>query len=241
MTRWLFAFLFLFASWARAEFEVPPLTGPVMDEVGVLRPQDRRDLEEVIRDYNSQGKAQIQILVIDSLGDLPIEEASIKITDKWKLGKAKQDNGILFLIAPNERKLRIEVGQGLEGALPDVIAKRIIADTVVPLFKARNLSAGIVVGTYQIIKYIDQEYADQHLSQPEPEPAKSIPGWVIIVILLLLLFIGRFLPASSFRGGRGGGWGGGGFGGGGWSGGGGGGGWSGGGGGFSGGGASGSW
>lgn len=240
MTRWLFAFALLFASWAHAAFEVPRLTGPVMDEVGVLRPQDRRDLEDVIRDYNSQGKAQLQILVIDSLGDLTIEEASIKITDAWKLGTAKKDNGILFLIAPNERKLRIEVGQGLEGALPDVIAKRIIADTVVPLFKARNLSAGIVVGTYQIIKYIDQEYADQHLSQPEPEPTKSIPGWVIIVILLLLLFVGRFLPASSFRGGGRGGWGGGGFGGGSF-GGGGGGGWSGGGGGFSGGGASGSW
>ena len=240
MTRWLFAFALLFASWAHAAFEVPRLTGPVMDEVGVLRPQDRRDLEDVIRDYNSQGKAQLQVLVIDSLGDLTIEEASIKITDAWKLGTAKKDNGILFLIAPNERKLRIEVGQGLEGALPDVIAKRIIAYTVVPLFKARNLSAGIVVGTYQIIKYIDQEYADQHLSQPEPEPTKSIPGWVIIVILLLLLFIGRFLPASSFRGGGRGGWGGGGFGGGGF-GGGGGGGWSGGGGGFSGGGASGSW
>ncbi|HEY8271674.1 MAG TPA: TPM domain-containing protein [Pseudobdellovibrionaceae bacterium] len=250
MTYRLFSFLLLFCtgicSLARADFEVPRLTGPVMDEGGVIRPQDRNELEQVIRDYNSQGKAQIQILVIDSLQGLEIEEATIKITDKWKLGTEKKDNGILFLIAPNERKLRIEVGQGLEGTLPDVIAKRIISDTVLPLFKARNLSAGIVVGTYQIIKYIDQEYADQHLSEPAPESPKSIPGWVILVILLLLLFIGRFLPASSFRGGgfRGGGWGGGSFGGGGgggWSGGGGGGGWSGGGGGFSGGGASGSW
>jgi len=215
------------------------MTDPVIDQVGVLRPQDRRDLDAVIRDHNRQGKAQIQVLVIGSLGGLSIEEASIKISDQWKLGTAKQDNGILFLIAPQERKLRIEVGQGLEGALPDAIAKRIVADTVVPLFKARNLSAGIVVGTYQIIKYIDQEYADQHLSQPEPAPTKTIPGWVVILILLFLLFIGRFMPAAAFGGGgrgRGGGfYGGGGFGGGG------GGGWSGGGGGFSGGGASGSW
>lgn len=237
MTHWLFAFLLLFSCWARAEFQVPRLTGPVVDQVGVLRPQDRRELEAVLRDYNNQGKAQIQVLVVQSLGDLTIEEASIKVADVWKLGTEKKDNGVLFLIAPNERKLRIEVGQGLEGTLPDVIAKRIVSDTVVPLFKARNLSAGIVVGVYQIIKYVDQEYADQHLAQQEPTPAKSIPGWVIIVILLLLLFVGRFLPASSFRGGRRGGgfYGGGGFGGGG------GGGWSGGGGGFSGGGASGSW
>ncbi len=240
MAHWFVSFTLLFfsgfCSLARGEFEVPRLTGPVMDLAGVIRPQDRNELEKVIRDYNSQGKAQIQILVIDSLQGLEIEEAAIKITDKWQLGTAKKDNGILFLIAPNERKLRIEVGQGLEGTLPDVIAKRIISDTVLPLFKARNLSAGVVVGTYQIIKYIDQEYADQHLAEPAPESTKSIPGWVIIVILLLLLFIGRFLPASSFRGG---GFGGGGFGGGGF--GGGGGGWSGGGGGFSGGGASGSW
>lgn len=239
MFRWLFSFLFLFTSWAQAEFEVPRLTGPVMDMVGALRPQDKRELEQILRDYNRQGKAQIQVLVIDSLQGLAIEEASIKITDKWQLGTAKQDNGILFLIAPHERKLRIEVGQGLEGALPDVIAKRIIADTVVPLFRAQNLSAGIVVGTYQIIKYIDQEYADQNLAQvPPPSGGKTLPGWAVIAILILLLIFGKFLPLLGLAaGGRGGG----GYYGGGFGGRGGGGGWSGGGGGFSGGGASGSW
>jgi len=240
MTQSLFILILFFASFAHAEFKVPRLTGPVMDQVGVLEGQDRRELEQVIRDYNNQGKAQIQVLIIDSLQDLTIEEASIKITDEWKLGAEKKDNGILFLIAPNEKKLRIEVGQGLEGTLPDVIAKRIIADVVLPLFKARNLSAGVVVGTYQIIKYIDQEYADQHLAEPPPSPKKGkLPGWAVILILLFLLFIGRFMPSSAFRGGRGGG--GGFYGGGGFGGGGGGGGWSGGGGGFSGGGASGSW
>lgn len=241
MTHCLFVLGIFFASFANAEFQVPRLTGPVMDQVGVMRPQDRRELESTIRDYNRQGKAQIQVLVIDSLQDYAIEEASIKITDQWKLGTEKKDNGILFLIAPNERKIRIEVGQGLEGTLPDVIAKRIIDDTVLPLFKARNLSAGVVVGVYQIIKYVDQEYADEHLSEPAPAPTKSIPGWLVILILLFLLFVGRIMPASAFRGGRrGGGFYGGGFGGGG-GGFGGGGGWSGGGGGFSGGGASGSW
>jgi len=243
MSRCFFVLFLFFTCFAQAEFKVPRLSGPVMDEVGVLRPQDRRELEQILRDYNNQGKAQIQILVIDSLQGLPIEEASIKITDEWKLGTAKQDNGILFLIAPNERQLRIEVGQGLEGTLPDVIAKRIIADTVIPLFKAKNLSAGIVVGTYQIIKYVDEEYANQHLAEPPETPSKGLPGWAVILILLFLLFLGRLLPSSAFSGGRrrgGGGFYGGGFGGGGF-GGGGGGGWSGGGGGFSGGGASGSW
>jgi uncharacterized protein len=234
MSKLLAGFIFLLSLTVQAEFKVPRLTGPVMDEVGILRPNHRREIDDVIRDYNNQGKAQIQVLVVNSLQGLEIEEASIKITNEWKLGTAKKDNGILFLIAPNERKVRIEVGQGLEGTLPDAIAKRIVSDMVLPLFKARDMSTGIVVGVVQIIKYVDQEYADQHL-QPQPEsPQKAIPGWVIILILFFLLTIGRFLPGSSFRGGRGGGGffgGGGGFGGG----------WSGGGGGFSGGGASGSW
>lgn len=236
MSKFLFGFLFLLTQlvWA-AEFKVPRLSGPVMDEVGILRPEHRRELESVIRDYNSQGKAQLQVLVLESLEGLAIEEAAIKVAEAWKLGTAKKDDGILFLIAPNERKVRIEVGQGLEGALPDVIAKRIVDDAVIPLFKARDMSTGIVVGVVQIIKAIDQEYADQNL-QPMERERKTIPGWAVILVLLFLLFFGRFMPRSSFGGRRGGGiYGGGGFGGGG------GGSWSGGGGGFSGGGASGSW
>lgn len=237
MSKFFFGFILLLSVMAEAQFQVPRLTGPVVDEARILRPQDRRELESVLRDYNAQGKAQIQILVINSLQGLEIEEASIKITDEWKLGTEKRDNGVLFLIAPNERKMRIEVGQGLEGTLPDVIAKRIIEDQVLPFFKAGDMSTGIVAGVYQIIKYVDQEYADQHLQAPVPE-RKKLPGGVIVAILLLLLFGGRFLPFAAFAGGMGsrgrGGWGGGGFGGGG-------GGWSGGGGGFSGGGASGSW
>jgi uncharacterized protein len=235
MSKFIFAFLLFFTTWARADFKVPRLTGPVMDQVGILRSSDRQDLDQVLRDYNARGKAQIQVLIIDSLQDEPLEQASIKITDAWKLGAAKKDNGILFLIVPNERKMRIEVGQGLEGALPDIYTKRIIEDTVIPRFRAKDMSSGVLAGVYQIIAYVDKEYADQNLQQPEPEQ-KSIPGWVIILIIIFILFMGRFMPRSSYRGG---GWGGGGFGGGGW--GGGGGGWSGGGGGFSGGGASGSW
>jgi uncharacterized protein len=224
--------LLLLSLGARAEFKAPSLTGPIMDEVGILKPEDRRELEAVIRDYNSLNKAQIQVYVVKSLEGEAIEAASIKITDAWKLGTEKKDNGILFLIAPNDRRIRIEVGQGLEGTLPDAIAKRIVEDSVLPNFKAGDMSTGVVVGVYQIIKYIDQEYADQHLQQPAGEK-KSIPGWVILLILFFLLFIGRFMPGRSFGGG--------GFLGGGFGGGGGGSGWSGGGGGFSGGGASGSW
>jgi uncharacterized protein len=96
MMRSLFILILFFASLAHAEFEVPRLTGPVMDQVGVLEGQDRRELEQVIRDYNNQGKAQIQVLIINSLQDLTIEEASIKITDAWKLGTEKKTTAFYF-------------------------------------------------------------------------------------------------------------------------------------------------
>ncbi|RYZ83806.1 MAG: hypothetical protein EOP06_19245, partial [Proteobacteria bacterium] len=165
MKSFLFGLILLMTCFAGAEFKVPRLTGPVMDEVGILRPDHRRQIEALIRDYNSQGKAQIQLLVVPSLDDTAIEEATIKTTDAWKLGTEKKDNGILFFIAPNERKMRIEVGQGLEGTLTDVEAKRIIEDSVIPLFRSKDMSTGVVVGVVRIIQLVDREYADQHLQQ----------------------------------------------------------------------------
>ncbi len=231
---------------SKAEFKVPSLQGPVMDLVGVLQRSDSRELSRLLYDYNQRGKAQIQVLIVQSLEGEEIEQASIKITDTWKLGDKKRDNGILFLIAVQDRKLRIEVGQGLEGALPDVIAKRIISDTVIPLFRAGRSSDGVVVGVHEIILSVDKEFADNNnIAAPEGKKNKSV--FMILFVLFVLITIAR---SSGGRGGGGSGFGrgvltgglaGGIFGGGG--GGGGGSSWSGGGGGggFSGGGASGSW
>ena len=99
---------------ARAEFKVPPLTGPVMDEVGYLNRSDRQELTQLLYDFNRRGKAQIQVLIVNSLEGEPIEQASIQITDKWKLGDKVKDNGVLFLISAQDRAMRIEVGQRSE-------------------------------------------------------------------------------------------------------------------------------
>lgn len=230
--------------FAQAAFQVPALQGPVMDQVGYIKNSDQRELSALLQDYNRRGKAQIQVLVIPSLEGEAIESASIRITDAWKLGDAKKDNGVLFLISAGDRRLRIEVGQGLEGALTDLQSKRIISDTVIPYFKAGKTSQGIVAGVYEIIRAVDKEFADE-VGLADPSPKKN--NWIILIVFVVLLLIiigggrggGRGRRAGLFYGGAGGfgGWsGGGGFGGSG-----GGGGWSGGGGGFSGGGASGSW
>ncbi|MEN0057912.1 MAG: TPM domain-containing protein [Bdellovibrio sp.] len=226
---------------AQSRFKVPALSGPVIDEVGYLTRGDRQELMQLLYDFNRRGKAQVQVLIVQDLQGLPIEQASIEIVDQWKLGDAKKDNGVLFLIAARERALRIEVGQGLEGAIPDIIAKRIISDQVIPLFRAQRFSAGITIGVHEILRLADKEFADTHQLKDSSGDGGDIPIAVIILFLIVISILGRFGGGRGrfYRGG-GGGWGGGFGGGGGWSSGGGGG-WSGGGGGFSGGGASGSW
>lgn len=218
-----------------------------MDLAGYISPGDQAELSRLLYDYNRIGRAQIQVLVLPDLQGEEIETASIKITDAWKLGNKDKDNGILFLVSAAERKLRIEVGQGLEGVLPDVYAKRIISDQVIPYFKARRTSDGIRSGVYSIIQVVDKEYADSNglgtaevQGEAGPEGKKRpLLTFIIFFVLLLILIgggrgggrgflLGAVLGSLGGRGGRDG-WGGGG------------GGWSGGGGGFSGGGASGSW
>jgi uncharacterized protein len=246
MPKSLRSFLVLFAFFsfaqAQAEFKTPPLTGPVIDEVGYLTRNDQQDLTQLLYDFNKRGKAQVQVLIVPDLQGLPIEQASIEITDKWKLGDKTKDNGILFLISAQERAMRIEVGQGLEGAIPDITAKRIISDQVIPLFRAKRYSAGVIVGVQEVLRLADKEFADENHIEEAPAKSGKIPGVIVIILIIIISILGRFGGGRGryYRGG-GGGFGGGGFGGGGFGGSGGGGGWSGGGGGFSGGGASGNW
>jgi uncharacterized protein len=224
---------------ARAEYQVPELQGPVMDQVGVLPDSFKQQLTELLLDFNRRGKAQIQVLIIDSLQGEVIESLSIRIADQWKLGSKEKDNGILFLISMKERKMRIEVGQGLEGAIPDVYAKRIISDGVRPLFKHKRYSDGVYAGVTSLMRLADKEFADEKQLQEQPQPLSMKSNIILFLVFGLFAFV---IIAARGGGGPfiGGGWGGGG-----WPGGGGGsrggGSWSGGGGGFSGGGASGDW
>lgn len=228
----LFFLLFSFSLYAR---EVPVLSGPVVDEANLLSNSTKNSLESLLYRYKSDTSNQVQILIIDSLEGDAIENFSIQVTDKWKLGDEKKDNGVLFLIAVKDRKMRIEVGQGLEGDLPDVLAGRII-EALKPYFKSGNFDEGIYLGTELIVKSLKGD------TTAIPAPARkqkrlSLIHLFLIILFMLWIMINKFfsfLPIAGGRGysSRGGGFGG--FGGGG-------GGWSGGGGGFSGGGSSGSW
>lgn len=217
--------------------------GPVIDQAGLLRIQDEAEIEKLLRQAQDSGLAQIQVLTVPNLQGETIEQASIQIVDQWKLGTAKGDNGVLILVAKEERKVRIEVGQGLEGVLPDITAKRIVSDVMIPFFRQGQFSQGIYAGTLAVLQGIDPKMAGDKEQYIEVVPDKKADRFhlhIKILILIFFIFIafigrggrGRRLRGGGFYGGFGGG--------GGWSGGGGGG-WSGGGGGFSGGGASGGW
>lgn len=223
-------------------FQVPAQRGPVMDLANMMRVQDERTLDQVLRDLYQSEKIQIQVLTVYSLEGASIEEAGMKVAESYRLGTQKEDKGLLILVAKAERKIRLEVGQGLEGDIPDAIAKRIIADVMTPLFRVGRASEGIVSAVAVVIERSAPGFAAQAAGLSEAAPKKKLGGNALVIILFLVIFglqlasrVLGFGRLGGYYGGRGAGWGsrgGGGFGGGGWSGGGGG---------FSGGGASGGW
>lgn len=236
-------FLVLVLNVGAMAFEVPALEGPVMDKAGLLSREVERELSDELLRFQSQGGAQIQVLTLDSIGDTPIEQATLKIVEAWQLGRGKADDGLLLLIAKAEKKMRIEVGQGLEGVIPDVVAYRLIDQVARPYFKGGDFDSGVVAVIAAVLQQIKPEYE----GKLKPAGAKWRPtkNSIVVIIFFLIIFINIFKSASGFSGRRSGlgGFGAGGLGGFGGRGGfgGGGGGWSGGGGGFSGGGASGGW
>ena len=208
---------------------------------GMIHSQTADTLNQELSSIYSSGGPQISVLTIPSLEDQTIEERAIQVFDQWKIGKKGKDNGVLILIAKKERKVRIEVGYGLEGDIPDAYAKRIVEDVMLPQFRNGQFTTGVVLGIQQIahLSHIELQKNSKLLRRK----SRTVLPLGYIFFLIWVFFV--FMKARSnrhLRGPRGpysGGWGGGGFGGG-W-GSGGGGGWSGGGGSSGGGGASGGW
>ena len=229
----------------------------VNDLAGVLSPDEERRLEQQLVAYDDSTSNQIAIVTVKTLNDYPIEEYALKILRDWGVGNKNTNNGIVILAAIDDRKLRIEVGYGLEGAIPDITANHIIQQDLAPNFRSGDYYQGFSQAASSIIKAAAGEYkAPQNYRKSKG--GKFPFGAIVFIILLIIIFAGRnrgggggfmsrrgsgwlgpFILGSMLgRGSSGGGWGGGG-----------GGGWSGGGGGFGGfgggsgggGGASGSW
>lgn len=243
----VYSLFFLLLSPVHAEFTVPALTGPVMDQASLLQPKVRQELENALRSIQEKGGPQVSVLTVDTVDRYTIEEASMQVAKAWGLGTAERDNGLLLMVSKKERKVRIEVGQALEGDLTDAYSRRIIDNDIVPAFRAGDFDAGIVGGVRGMLLRMNPPLHLEDYLKMRSTPrrkGKEYPASLFVFLIIAVILFNAFFGGGSggrrfgrrggfYAGGLGGFGGGGGFGSGR--------GWSGGGGGFSGGGASGSW
>ena len=141
----------LWASAALAAANFPPLTGRVVDQANILSPVTKADLERKLADLEQKSRIQLVVATVPSLDGEEIEPYANGLFRAWKLGEAKENNGALLLIAPKERRVRIEVGYGLEGTLTDAVSSIIIANAIAPRFKAGDFNGGVTRGVDDII------------------------------------------------------------------------------------------
>jgi uncharacterized protein len=163
----ILALLLCWACSALALVAVPALSGRVVDQTGTLAAGDIASLTQTLKDLETRKGSQIAVLIVPTTDGEAIEQFSLRVAEAWKIGRKKIDDGALLVIAKNDRRLRIEVGYGLEGALTDATTKRIIDEVITPKFKTGDFAGGVAAGVDRMVRIIDGE------KLPEPEP----PHW----------------------------------------------------------------
>ena len=218
-----------------AELKFPSLAGRIVDGAGLLSETQVQRIGSYLAAHEDRTTNQVVVVTLASLQDVTIEEFGYRLGRHWGIGRKERNNGVLLVVAPRERKVRIEVGYGLEGVLTDALSKTIIETAIVPRFKAGDMAGGIVAGAMAIVAVLEGRPVASP-EQPKRGAVKAQPSKTVVDTIFLLIVL--FVVAMSGLGwrqrgrGRGAGYGGGGYSGGGFSGGGGG---------FGGGGASGGW
>jgi len=196
--RWTAALaLALLAGGALADVAVPPLKSRVTDLTGTLDAGQRQALEAKLAAFEAKKGSQIAVLLVPSTQPETIEQYGLRVAETWKLGRKGVDDGALLVVAKNDRRLRIEVGYGLEGALNDATAKRIVADIITPRFKQGDFPGGIDAGVGAMIQVIDGE----PLPAPPEKRAPATKGWggFDLENLLFIGFIGIFVVGGILR------------------------------------------
>src|SRR5688572_12004333 len=195
---WLWPLLLVLAVSAFAQdtpVPVPALTAPVTDLTQTLTAEQRSALENRLRAYEAQKGTQVAVLIVPTTQPETIEQYSIRVADEWKIGRKEPEDGVILLVAKNDRAVRIEVGTGLEGALPDVLASRIISQVIVPRFRAGDFAGGIDEAITRVLAVIEGE----PLPEPEPErPSSRAPGGIGNALPVLLMFV--FVGSGILRG-----------------------------------------
>lgn len=180
--------------------EVPPHTRQVMDLADVLTAEQRQQIEGSLQLFQKEYGPQIQVLTLPTLEGEPIESYSIKVVDAWKLGDQKRDDGVLLLVVTQDHEVRIEVGQGLEGVLPDVLAGRIIRDVMVPFFKENRYDAGIFSGLNAIAGRLGGTLKNvPAFAQLKPHPRSTSLGSLLFLFILFFVILPRLFGRGGGR------------------------------------------
>ena len=167
---------------------VPPLRGHVTDLTGTLTSQQVASLDESLAAFERDHGSQIAVLMVPTTKPEAIEQYSIRVAEAWKVGRKKIDDGVIVVVAKNDHRLRIEVGYGLEGAIPDAIAKRVIQEVMAPHLVEADFYGGLRAGTAQLMKLIEGEQL------PPPAPLaqqKSDGGYLPLFVVMLIVVVTR--------------------------------------------------
>jgi uncharacterized protein len=204
-TRMLLAVLLCLPWWAGAQqAAIPAFDSPVVDTTGTLDAATRQQLQQQALALQQRKGSQLQVLVIPSTAPETIEEYAVRAFESLKLGRKGVDDGLLLVVAKDDRKVRIEVGYGLEGAIPDITAGRVIQEYMVPKFRQGDYAGGIVDATGQLVKLVDGE--------PLPEPVASHPtgagsggdfGVALAAAFVVAMFVRGFFGKRTSAGVRG--------------------------------------
>jgi uncharacterized protein len=170
---------------ARADVAVPPLAARVTDLTGTLSGEVVNRIESKLTSFEAKKGSQIAVLIVPTTQPEEIEQFSIRVADAWKLGRKGVDDGAILIVAKNDRRSRIEVGRGLEGAMPDAIANRILDETITPHFKLGDFDGGVEAGIDRMISVVDGE------ALPEPDKKWEHHGGLgnVLPLLLVVVFV----------------------------------------------------
>ena len=177
----------LLALSAAAEPRFPPLTGRIVDAANLLTPEDRRGLESELRALEERSTDQLVVYTTPSLQGYPIEDIGYRLGRTWAIGQKGKDNGVILIVAPNERRVRIEVGRGLEPQLTDVMTKLIIENAILPAFRRNDFSGGIKAGVHDIRDVLLGDAAA--VKERAARGASRAPGGAMPVMLLAALIL----------------------------------------------------
>lgn len=166
---------------------VPPLTGRVVDLTGTLAPAQKQALESQLEAIERRKGSQVAILIVATTQPEAIEQFGIRVVEAWKLGRGevdgrRVDDGVLLLVAKDDRKVRIEVGYGLEGAIPDAYARRIIAETIAPHFRQADFAGGLQAAVADVGRLIEGEPLPPAWSEPAGKGNGGADNWLAIVL-----------------------------------------------------------